>query len=33
MQEFGLRAAMNESYFAALKAIERLFKQYRFDAQ
>jgi hypothetical protein len=31
-EEFGLRLVMNASYLDAVKAVERLFKQYRFDS-
>jgi hypothetical protein len=30
-EAFGLRLVMNASYLDAVKAVERLFKQYRFD--
>jgi hypothetical protein len=31
MEAFGISVAMNASYLDALKAVERLFKRYRFD--
>jgi hypothetical protein len=31
-EAFGLAMAMNETYLVAVKAVEKLFRQYKFDA-